>query len=68
MKSWSWNDKWDLSTVPLDKLKQEWARRTQAQRETFGAGTGRPRSTERCPCGEMTAKRAQARGHHCKAT
>lgn len=30
---------------------------------------GRPRSRKkRCPCGEMTAKRARARGHKCKVT
>jgi hypothetical protein len=28
--------------------------------------SGRPRSrAKRCPCGEMTAKRAKARGHRC---
>lgn len=27
---------------------------------------GRPRSkAQRCPCGEMTLKRAKARGHRC---
>jgi hypothetical protein len=27
---------------------------------------GRPRSRKkRCPCGEMTARRAKARGHNC---
>lgn len=31
--------------------------------------TGRPRKMDvpRCPCGEMTAKRAKARAHHCAA-
>lgn len=24
-----------------------------------------PRSADRCPCGEMTGKRAKARGHRC---
>lgn len=28
-------------------------------------GSGRPRSADRCPCGEMTKKRAEARGHKC---
>lgn len=28
---------------------------------------GRPRSTERCDCGEMTKTRAQKRGHVCEA-
>jgi hypothetical protein len=29
--------------------------------------TGRPRKADRCPCGEMTRKRAEARGHRCTA-
>jgi hypothetical protein len=30
--------------------------------------TGRPRTGgKRCPCGEMTLKRAKARAHHCEA-
>lgn len=36
-------------------------------RRTWTGAGGRPRSTApRCPCGEMTLKRAQARGHTCK--
>jgi len=39
------------------------ARRMNAKRKTYGAGTGRPRiDAPRCPCGSMTLKRAQARG------
>ena len=29
--------------------------------------SGPLRSGDRCPCGEMTAKRAAARGHKCEA-
>jgi hypothetical protein len=29
------------------------------------SGSGRPRSTERCACGQMTRRRAEARGHKC---
>ncbi len=33
---------------------------------TPGAGPGRPRSADRCPCGAMTKARAAARGHRCQ--
>jgi hypothetical protein len=50
--------------------RKRWANTTPAERSAFaasiskGAG-GRPRSTDRCLCGAMTAKRAAARSHHC---
>lgn len=38
------------------------AKRMNAKRRTFGAGTGRPRSgAPRCPCGAMTLVRAATR-------
>ncbi len=37
-------------------------------RKTFGAGPGRPRSPDRCPCGAMTARRAALRRHICSPT
>lgn len=41
------------------------AAKARAVRENGRLG-GRPRSkTKRCPCGEMTLKRAKARGHRC---
>jgi len=30
-------------------------------------GAGRPRKSDRCPCGEMTAARAAARRHACES-
>ena len=36
-------------------------------RQTPHAGPGRKRSGDRCPCGEMTAKRAKDRAHRCLA-
>jgi hypothetical protein len=48
-------------------IKAEAARLSSAMRETFGAGSGRPRATERCPCGAMTKKRALLRNHVCEA-
>ncbi len=39
----------------------------QALRKTSGAGPGRPRKVDRCPCGLMTKARAEARRHKCKA-
>lgn len=35
------------------------------RRKNTVAGPGRPRGPDRCPCGEMTAKRADARRHVC---
>jgi hypothetical protein len=53
--------------VALARLR--WANATEADREQVrknGRLGGRPRSkAARCPCGEMTLKRAQARGHRC---
>jgi hypothetical protein len=46
-------------------IKAEAARLSSAMQENFGAGTGRPRSTERCPCGAMTLQHAAARKHVC---
>jgi len=34
-------------------------------RRTHGAGPGRPRSKDRCPCGAMTRQRAELRHHRC---
>ena len=47
------------------KLTSDQARALASLRKTHGAGTGRPRKKNRCPCGAMTARRAKARGHHC---
>jgi hypothetical protein len=46
-------------------LLSEAGRLMSQARRTFGAGTGRPRMADRCPCGEMTRKRALARAHKC---
>lgn len=47
-----------------------WAKATEADRQKAreaGMLGGRPRSdAKRCHCGEMTAKRAKARGHKCE--
>jgi hypothetical protein len=37
----------------------------RGKRQTPHPGPGRNRLPDRCPCGEMTAKRAKARGHKC---
>jgi len=48
------------------KLVSDAARAMNAARKTRAGG--RPRSNaKRCPCGEMTAKRAKARAHKCTA-
>jgi hypothetical protein len=51
------------------KLTTQQARAMAAARKTIGKSTGRPKGAisrkKRCPCGEMTARRAKARCHHC---
>jgi hypothetical protein len=60
--------------------RARWANTTPEERSAFAAGVAAHRTTPeqmgnaarrtdrpRCPCGEMTLKRAQARGHKCVA-
>lgn len=35
--------------------------------KTGGRNGGRPRTAPRCPCGQMTLKRAEQRNHRCAA-
>lgn len=43
------------------------ARELSNLRRTYGAGSGRPRSSAlRCPCGAMTLRCALARNHNCE--
>lgn len=49
MKLRPWSDSIDLSTVPDDVFTSEWARRQSAKRQTYGAGTGRPKTLRPCP-------------------
>ena len=62
-----YKDTWDLGTIPETLLVSEYKRRIAAKRKTFGAGYngGRPRSADRCPCGEMTRHRALTHKHQC---
>lgn len=62
------------SALGRDLAKKCWAKpewKSKKKRAAFGKrvssqGGGRPRQTEaRCPCGEMTLKRAKARTHKC---
>lgn len=41
-------------------------RKTKAVRANGKLG-GRPRKTDRCPCGDMPRERAEKRGHRCVA-
>jgi hypothetical protein len=34
-------------------------------RKTYGAGSGRPKIADRCPCGAMSRTRAEKRRHRC---
>lgn len=49
MKLRSWSDSIDPSTIPDDVLHGEAARRRSAKRQTYGAGTGRPKTLRPCP-------------------
>lgn len=40
---------------------------SSSRRKTHGAGPGRPRTAQRCPCGAMTAARAIQRRHKCES-
>jgi hypothetical protein len=59
-----------LSQAPTPELLAEAGRRSAALRETRSGGRngGRPPSTNRCPCGAMTADRAAKRKHVCVET
>jgi hypothetical protein len=50
--------------------RRRWASATEADREQVrhnGRAGGRPRSdAPRCPCGAMTARRAETRRHKCE--
>lgn len=46
-------------------LESKEARAMSAARETFAGGRPRKKGVPRCPCGEMTLKRALARKHIC---
>ncbi len=51
-----------ILTASPEALRSAWASRNGAK-----SGIARKARTNvpRCPCGEMTAKRAEARGHKC---
>ena len=51
----------DLPTTAAAELQA--LRRTR----TGGRNGGRPRTAPRCPCGEMTLRRAEQRNHRCAA-
>ncbi len=55
----------DLARISEELLRSELGRRNAAKRTTYGAGTGRPRSTDRCPCGRYTVTTAGKRNHRC---
>lgn len=52
-----------------DETLSEKRSRASLSRKTHSGGRvpgpGRPRKPDRCPCGLMTRKRAEARGHRC---
>lgn len=56
----------DLSAVPTEALYSELGRRRNAQRETFGAGSGRPKKLTPCPKCQRKFGVAELRGHRGK--
>lgn len=55
----------EISRVMRELGRRRWKNTGDDPRQV-GALGGRPRSAApRCPCGAMTLKRAQARGHRC---
>jgi len=54
----------DLTKIPDDALRSEWARRNSHKRKVHAGG--RPKSLDRCECGAMTLARAAQRGHKCQ--
>lgn len=60
---------WDLSTIPDDKIRSEWGRRTAALRAVKTGGRnspGRPPVLTACPrgCG-ATGSAREMRAHRC---
>lgn len=62
-----YDSSWALDSIPEEQFNSEHARRNSLKRKTHSGGKhGRPRSNApRCPCGKMTAKRAESRNHKC---
>ena len=56
------------AALAFEQVKSLWGNATGAVRTTFGAGPGRPKSKDRCPCEAMTKERAAKRNHVCTAT
>ena len=54
-------------TIPEADLLRLAGAAMAAKRATKSGGRngGRPRTADRCPCGEMTRARAEKRGHRC---
>ena len=51
--------------LTYDEIKSLWGKATQSRRTTYGAGSGRPKLEDRCPCGKMGKERAALRRHVC---
>ena len=64
----TYRETWDLSSIPEEVLKSEWARRNSMRRETHTGGHngGRPVEYVPCPrCGKQVTKTEARRGHGC---
>lgn len=55
-----------LTDDEMHSLKASYAS-TKRTRKVGGHGGGRPRATERCPCGKYSARTASLRRHVCEA-
>lgn len=52
--------------ISRDDAKLLMGRMGAQMRDVYGAGPGRPKLEDRCPCGVMTTDRAAKRGHKCE--
>jgi hypothetical protein len=57
--------RWRKRKWRTKKARTEFSRYIASHKTTFAGG--RPRSTDRCPCGAMTSARAAQRNHRCEA-
>lgn len=57
-----------VSKAARAMVRARWAKTTPKERSQFASWVAsQPRVKERCPCGEMSLKRALARRHKCVA-
>ena len=56
----SWNENWDLTTIPVDLFRSEFSRRAQSKRKNHSGGViwaEHNPNTPRCRCSDCTVAR-----------